>query len=107
MKGRDVDVMTPVVGYVDGDPVTEWRRERVYDVLIAPADTSDAGGADRPNGDRVALSMAFPKTFEKSLRGCRVDVDGEQFAVQGDPRPVESNCPTRWNRNVKAVKCDG
>lgn len=107
MTGRSVDVLRPAVDYVDGDPLTTWRRERVCDVLVMPAETADATDADRPDGTRVAVSCAFPKVFSRSLRGCELDIDGERFAVEGDPRPVAANCPTRWNRNVKAVRCDG
>ena len=107
MIGRSVDVLRPSVEHVDGDPTTTWRRERVRDVLVMPAETGDNGADDRPDGTRVAVSCAFPKAFGRPLRGCVLEIDGERFAVEGDPRPVAENCPTRWNRTVKAPRCDG
>ena len=107
MLGRAVDVLRPTVRYEGGDAERSWERETVEGVLVAPAATSVVGESDRPDGTRAALSLSFPKSYAKSLRGCLVEVDGERFAVVGDPRCWGPGCPTRWNREAEAAKADG
>ena len=57
--------------------------------------------------DRAAYTLAFPKGYDKSLRNCRVVVDGEEYAIAGDPRPRRENCPTAWWTVAEAVRADG
>lgn len=98
MRGERVTVLTPhtTIGD-DREPTTTWTCEYVDDVLVAPGPTSGEPGGNRPGPTVATLTLAFPKKFKGSLRGCRVVVRGEEFDVVGDPRPnQEQNCPTRW-----------
>lgn len=108
MQGMEITVKRPRVDYATGEAVTTWESETVGGVLVCPGATSDLADAMRPNGDRIAYTLAFPKGYSGgSLRGARVTVAGEDFEVQGDPRPVPVNCPTRWNMSVEVVAVDG
>lgn len=109
MIGEVVAVLRPVAAGSDpfGAPVRSWGREEVPDVLVAVGATSDLS-ADRPEGVRVAYTLAFPKPYAASLRGCRAEVRGEEFDVVGDPRPCSGgNCPTRWWMRAEVARTDG
>lgn len=109
IAGRTVTVRRPAHdGFDDmGEQATGFVDEEVADVLVAAGATSDSRESNRPNGTSVDYTLAFPKAYSKSLRGCRVVVGGEEFAVVGDPRPHPANCPTRWNRTVEVTRVDG
>lgn len=107
LKGRAVEVLRVAVDYVDGERVEGVERETVQNVLVCPASTTDADGNARPDADRAAYTLAFPKGYDKSLRNCRVVVDGEEYAIAGDPRPRRENCPTAWWTVAEAVRADG
>lgn len=98
MRGERVSVLSPVRTLGDDrEPSVEWSEAAVDDVLVAPGATSGSPSGNRPGPTEAALTLAFPKTFSGSLRGCRVRVRGELFDVVGDPRPNQAwNCPTRW-----------
>ena len=103
LKGRAVEVLRASVDYVDGERVEGVERETVQNVLVCPASTTDADGNARPDADRAAYTLAFPKGYDKS----RVVVDGEEYAIAGDPRPRRENCPTAWWTVAEAVRADG
>lgn len=85
---------------------TEW--EEVNDVLVVPGSTDNVVESNRQRGTRVVYTLHFPKTFNKSLRGCLVEVRGEQFRVIGDPKPYQMwNCPTRWHMPVEVENVEG
>ena len=85
----------------------EWTAETVENVLPQLGATSDLEAA-RPNGVEVVMTFHFPKTYEQSLRGCRVKYLGVEYAVVGDPQPyLSENCPGDWNRTVECEACDG
>ena len=109
MTGEDVAVLRPVRGLDESKhEKTTWEREEVADVLVAPASTVDVTGAVRRDGTEAAYSLDFPKTYGKSLRGCRVVVRGEELAVVGDPRHgTMANTPTRWWYRVDVRRVDG
>lgn len=77
--------------------------EEVGGVLVAPAEASDLG-AERPDGDLSAVTLAFPKSWGGPLRGALVRVRGEWYSVQGDPVRVAGPCPTDWNLSARAVR---
>lgn len=105
--GREVAVVRPTVEYIDGERVEAIARETVRNVLVLPGATADGAANARPDADRVAYTLAFPKGYEKSLRGCRVVIDGEEYAVSGDPRPCRENCPTAWWMKCEVTRTDG
>lgn len=109
LKGEAVTVLTPSVTYGAGnEPMTEWSRTDVQNVLIAPASTSDASDSVQPFGTKAALRFGFPKTFNAPLRGCRIAARGAVWSVIGDPQPNSpENCPTRWNYTADAERFDG
>lgn len=103
LTGEDVAVLTRSVEYdAHMEEVETWESETVGNVLVHPGSTSDVRDSSRPDGTRAAFTLGFPKSYTGSLRGCRVSVRGEVFAVIGDPRPASpDNIPGRWNRNVE------
>lgn len=105
--GREVAVVRPTVEYIDGERVESTERETVQNVLVSPGATADGAANARLDADSVAYTLAFPKGYEKSLRGCRVTVDGEEYAVSGDPRPCRENCPTAWWMKCEVKRLDG
>lgn len=107
LDGRSVEVARPSVEYVDGERVETLERETVENVLVVPGATQDRVANARSDADSVAYTLAFPKGYEKSLRGCRVTVDGEEYAVEGDPRPCRENCPTAWWMKCEVTRTDG
>ena len=56
----------------------------------------------------AGLGLHWPKLDVRSLKGKRVKVRGESFAVIGDPRPfTDANTPGRWNRPVQVSEVNG
>lgn len=98
MRGEKVTVLRPEVTYDEHmDEVTEWGREEVPNVLVAPSSATDVDATGRPHGTDSTLTLHFPKPWGESLRGCRVEVRGRAYEVVGDPTPYEeANCPTLW-----------
>lgn len=110
MIGQSVEILRRTQTGVDefNEPIMEDTVEQVNDVLVAPAMTADLAGNLRPAGDKKTIELHFPKTFNGTLRNTRVRVNGEVFAVQGDPSPyMAENTPTRWWMRAEAVKVDG
>lgn len=107
LRGRAVEVVRPSVEYADGERVERLERETVDNVLVCPGAAAERAANARPDADSASCTLAFPKGYGKSLRGCRVVVDGEEFAVAGDPRPCRENCPTAWWMTAEAVRVDG
>ena len=108
MRGSPVTVLHPEI--VEHDSmncaVVEWRGEEV-DGCLWSFGTADLG-PDRPNGARNTVTVHFPKSYEKGLRGCRVRVCGHTYDVVGDPMPLMGeNCPTPWNRAAEGVEVLG
>lgn len=111
MLGETVVVERNVrVGTAPGNsPIYEWVPEAVEDVLVAPGPRDDVIDSNRPDGTKVAWTLHFPKTFNKSLRGARVKVRGDEARlVVGDPKPYTlANTPTRWWMPVELEAVDG
>lgn len=106
--GEQVEVIRPTATYDElGEPVyADPEREQV-EVLVCPGSTSDLD-ATRPNGVQVSFTLHFPKTYTKSLQGCRVEVRGHTYEVVGDPQPyTAANTPGAWNLPVEVKRVDG
>lgn len=105
MTGRDVTVLRPAVAGRDsmGEPVVEWLPEVVHGCLWS---FSTAGtGPEHPHGAKLTVTVHFPRWYGKPLKGCRVEIGGDEFAVVGDPRPLmECNCPTPWSMAVEGER---
>lgn len=97
MRGEGIVVLRPATTSTDpyNAPVTEWVREPVSNVLVAPGSLSDLG-AERPEGVEVRYTLCLPKTFEGPLEGCKVEVRGEVLDVVGHPDRFDP-CPTEWD----------
>lgn len=109
LAGETVIVQSPVeIGRNSrNEPRYEWQEEDVDDVLVAPGQLGDVDDPTRPAGVRVLWSLIWPKTFIRSLAGCRVIVrGGEPLNIIGDPQPF-AHAPTRWNRTSEAGRTDG
>lgn len=90
-----------------GEVVSQKRIERLADVLVRPASTQDLE-VSRPDGTEVVYSLSFPKGWDISLKGALVEVRGETFKIDGDPKPLTvQNCPTVFNLSAKVVRADG
>lgn len=97
-----------------GEPVFEWAAEIVDNVLVRPLGGSDLADARRPDGVRAEYRLAFPKTYEGELPGCRValidrgmGVDpGAALRVSGFPDRTRP-CPTLWNMTADVGRTDG
>lgn len=110
-KGRTITVRPVVFGDKDaygnqersyGEPVS------VSDVLIAPADPVSEIEDGRPYGTSIAYSLYVPKGVDVPFRGARIEIDGEEFDVLGDPRPYPAELtPGKRNLVVKVVRHDG
>lgn len=106
IKGESITVIRPSVEYdelyelIECDP----EREQVENVLIAPGRDTQDMDEKRQNGDKVWLTLHFPKTYTDGLRGCQIEVYGQVYDVVGDPQPyMQSNTPGQWNRPVEVV----
>ena len=107
LRGRSVEVVRIKASYVDGERVESTERETVQNVLVCPGATADSVANARPDADRVAFTLAFPKGYDKPLRSCRVVINGREYRVMGDPQPCLENCPTAWWLRVEVERLDG
>lgn len=107
LKGQSVEVIRVKVSYVDGERVESTERETVQNVLVCPGATADSATNARPDADRVAYTLAFPKGYDKPLRNCRVVIHGREYRVMGDPQPCREDCPTRFWMQVEVERVDG
>ena len=94
IRTRAVTVRRPVSKGSDrfGNPVVEYRSE----------------DAARPDGARVAVTVHFPRSYAKTLKGCEV-VDGARaYRVVGDPQPYAAeNCPGPFGLAAECEAVDG
>lgn len=107
LKGQSVEVIRVKVSYVDGERVESTERETVQNVLVCPGATADSAANARPDADRVAYTLAFPKGYDKPLRNCRIVIHGREYRVMGDPQPCREDCPTRFWMQVEVERVDG
>lgn len=108
--GTTVTVLRPVADGADPHGNARpagWEEETVAGVLPQPGGT-DSMEPSRPRGVTVAMTFHFPKGYGRSLRGCRVRLDGREYAVMGDPRPYrEPLVPGPWSMAVDTEAADG
>lgn len=77
-------------------------EEAVSDVLWRVASTELA---EDPDGALTTYSLAFPKSWEGSLDGRTVTLNGEVCEIEGAPRrQMAGRCPTRWNMTARASR---
>lgn len=107
LRGQAVEVVRVTVSYVDGERVESTERETVDGVAVCPGATADSAANARPDADRVAYTLAFPKGYDKPLRNCRIIINGREYRVMGDPQPCRENCPTSWWERVEVERVDG
>ena len=98
--------------YTDSEP------ETVENVLVHIVSSGANGStefleASRPEGVTTEYTLHFPKTYTKSLEGCRVFLpepwaEEGGFLVVGNPQPyIDANTPTKWNRPVQVMRANG
>lgn len=74
-----------------GNHVESYLPPVPVGVLVAPGAAS-ALGYSRPEGVRVDLTLHFPKSWRRSLRGAKVRLGGiwgGEYAVIGNPMPYD------------------
>lgn len=78
-------------------------------MLVSPGAMSNATDSLRPDGVTVAFTCLFPRSYEfRSLRGAGVRIDGHEYKVIGDPRPLGGGMkPTAWNLTVEVTDTKG
>lgn len=109
MIGEEVIVWSPTTTYDENmDEVIRWTPETVSDVLVDPSVGSDIESNIRLNGTKAVLRLHFPKSFNGSLRGCKVTVRNRDYRVIGDPAAyTDANTPTRWHMPADLEDVDG
>lgn len=104
LAGQRVTVLTPIRAGTDpgGDPVWQTVEEDVDDVLVQDGAQSNASDSTRPYGVAVDRVAHMPRSWpHRSLRGCRMRIDGVEYTVLGDPVAYDGGItPTRWDLTV-------
>ena len=104
IRGTSITVLRPTSAETDrlGNAVPGgYVAETVENVLIAEPSTEEME-SDRPFGTVRTATLHIPKTYQKGLEGCIVQLPGVWFReggyhVVGDPIPyMEENTPTDW-----------
>lgn len=105
---EEVTVCITSTGYDDlGEPCDAGTERIAASCLVAPGSSADLD-ASRPSGVSVAMTLHFPKTWERSLRGATVEVRGKSYRVVGDPQPyTAANVPGAYNMPVEVEAVDG
>lgn len=103
-----VTVLRPTVERDDlGEPVFGEPTHDAVDCVVCPGATADMD-ATRPEGETVAYTLHFPKTYAGGLRGCSVEVRGTRYDVVGDPqRTTDAATPGPFNLTVEVTWADG
>lgn len=106
--GEVVTVNLPFPSGVDsyGATLYHYQPVAVDNVLVCPSQTQEVKGNLRPQGDLSRLTLYFPKSFDKDLRGATVILRGGRYAVQGQPMSY-AYTPTGWNMVVDVQKVEG
>ena len=110
MKGRSVTVWRKSASGEDemGEPVVQWVPETVENVLWIQNSADRLTDGTRPDGTDDEIKLHFPKAYAMSLAGCRVEVLGRLYDVNGDPVGcMPELTPGQWNRRVTARKVEG
>ena len=54
------------------------------------------------------MSLYFPRSYQGTLRDCKVVVRGIEYRVIGDPVALDGGLtPTSWNMQVNVCRDDG
>lgn len=110
IPGATVTVLRRTQTGTDALGMPTWEDappEQVENVLFQPSTTADLG-AERPEGDRIDVIFHFPKTYTKSLEGCRIEYGDQTFSAVGRPQAYMADAtPGAWNRSVGAVSVNG
>lgn len=68
-----------------------------------PSMTTDLPADTRADNTSSTVCFHFPRSWVRSLKGCRVEYGGTTFEVVGNPRPyADAGTPTPWDRPVYA-----
>lgn len=98
-----------------GEPVYEWDKVSVDNVLVRPLTGSELSDSLRPDGVRVRYVLAFPKSYRGALAHARValvarGMDGDDpdaaLRVTGNTDKTPQS-PITWDRNVEVGGVDG
>ena len=92
-----------------GEPVFTDATETVRNVLWHRATADDMDQSTRLFGVVCNMVFDFPKTYNESLEGCTISLDGKDYRVVGDYAEwyMPENTPGPWNKKAMAVWSDG
>lgn len=114
MRGTKVKVLRPEQKSIDahGNPIRAYAEEIVDNVLVNKPSTQDLiDNQALMTGYTLNFILAFPKTYQKELRGCKIVIPlvnpDYEFDVVGNPQPIPHNCPTKWNYKVEVGRING
>lgn len=90
LKTTKVKVKTPQVTGKDtlNNDIIGYRSETVECIVNDPA--TDDKSFPRDWYSNSSLKVTFPETLKGSIENCIVVIDGEEYEVEGDPKPVLS-----------------
>lgn len=111
MTGEIVLVEEPAVAGVDEFNAIIYGKSgwsAIDNVLVSPSSTDNVTDTNRPDGKIVVYTLHFPKTFDESLKGKKINVRGEVYKVIGDPKHYSAQAtPGQWWMPVKVEATDG
>lgn len=114
MRGEDITLLRRIRSGVDegNNPVYEWERETVGNVLVDSPATENGDDSNRPDGIRVDAVFRFPRDYTGGpLDGCKIIIRGDEthpYHVVGHPIPLDGGMkPTAWNMSVEATYSEG
>lgn len=109
IQGEAVTVLAPNVECDDlGEPTYgEPEKTPVENVVVEPGSSAELD-ASRPEGAVIAYTLRFPKSFDSSLKGCEIEVRGDECRVVGEARRyTDSNVPGEWNLIAEVERVEG
>ena len=78
-------------------------EETVDGVVVARPLINSISDAEVPEGAISCLDLAFPKTYDKSLRGATVEFAGRVYSVAGNPIHTPG-APSKWDMYCRAYE---
>lgn len=110
IHGETVKVLRPSIAGMDAynTPIRKWSEESVGNVLVGSPTQDNVATSVNPEGLLVSMPLYFPRSYQGTLRDCKVIVRGIEYRVIGDPVALDGGLtPTSWNMQVNVCRDDG